>query len=137
MKPHNVPEAIEILEDVTASTPAREEAIHYLADNLTPEGVDCLAEALDDDQFGVRWAAARALSYAGDAAMEPLLRVLIAKGGSPEMRDAAVYVLRNSVSPKVREQGAELVVALRGPAADIAAPQTAYQLMRKLRSPEA
>lgn len=137
MKPHNVPEAIDILEDRTASTTAREEAIHYLAENLTPEGVDRLAQALDDDQFGVRWAAARALAYAGDAALEPLLHVLIAKGGRPEVRDAAVHILRNSASPKVRDLGTNLVQALKGPAADIAGPQAAYELMRKLRTPTA
>lgn len=132
MKPTSVPDAIRVIHDTALGEFEREEAIHYLAQHLEPQVVEALVQVLDDDDFGVRWAAAEALTYAGAAALAPILHLLVAKGGSSEAREAALHALRNNTDPEVREQAKPVLEALRGPGAAMATPTAAYQLLRTL-----
>lgn len=130
--PESVAHAIEIIHDTSINEVEREDAIHYLARHLDPEVIGQLTQVLDDDDFGVRWAAAQALTFAGAEALVPILRLLIAKGGSPEVREAAQHALRNNIDPQVRQQAKPVLEALRGPGADMATPMAAYELLHSL-----
>lgn len=133
MTPLTMSEAITITDDLTRSTLEREEAIHYLAENPTSEGVQHLVDAMEDEQFSIRWAAARALTYTGRAALAPVLRKLIAKGSSASLREVAHHALHKNVDPQVRASSRPVLEAMKGPAADLATPQAAYQLLRELQ----
>jgi hypothetical protein len=87
---------------------------------------------LRDDDFGVRWAAATGLAFAGDAALVPLLQEIVAHGSDRDLRDAAHHALSQSASPQVRSETRELQGAMKGPSADIATPEAAFKLLKKV-----
>lgn len=132
MNPQSTPEAIATAKDLKRPTIDREAAIHFLSQSGSPEAIDALVSTLHDDDFGVRWAAAKGLAFAGDAALEPLLREIIAHGSDRDLRDAAHHVLSQSVSPRVRSETQELQKALKGPSADIATPEAAFRLLKQV-----
>lgn len=131
MRFHSTTEAIAALQDTSRAEAERSAAIHFLADNLTPESIDILAQALTDDNFGVRWAAATALSTAGRVAFKPILRVVVAHGTTAAVREAAYHALCDSTDPQVRAASQKLMKAMKGAGADAAAPQLAFQLLRE------
>jgi HEAT repeat protein len=75
--------------DALASRDGTHRAALVMKDLAHPYTVDTLLEALDDENGDVRWVAAEALGAIGTPAVEPLLHVLIQKGDSFELRDAA------------------------------------------------
>lgn len=123
-----VAEAIAVLDQPAGSSTDREDAIHYLHNYPSPEGAERLVAALSDDDSGVRWAAAQGLIDYGEQAMPPLLRALTQNAGNYNLRIAAYQVLHENPNAAIRQQAAELVKALRGPGADVAAMQAASKL---------
>lgn len=127
-------EAIAALQDVTLAENERIKGIHFLRDNPSPEGLAALAEALSDDDFGVRWAASSALAAQGQTALAPLLRKLLVSAADPAVREVAGHALRDNVNPEVRASTAELQKALKQPGSDIAVLTEASKLLQELHS---
>ena len=132
MKPQTAVEAIATLEDLSRSTLDRETAIHFLYEHSSPEAIEALARTLRDDDFGVRWAAAKGLAHAGDAALVPLLREIISHGSDRDLREAAHHALSQNVSPQVRAETQDLQKAMKGPSADLATPEAAFKLLKQV-----
>lgn len=117
----------------------REAAVRYLKDNLVPGAIAGLVQALQDDELGVRWEAALALSQLGDLAVPEVLKALIdpKRVGDPRLRDGAYHVLRNSQLTMPAGGSAALLAALKGPAADIATMIEANRLLIQLETQRA
>lgn len=122
-------QAISVLQNNRLPEGDREQGVHYLRDNPSPEGMKALVTALQDDDHGIRFAAAKALAYAGDAAMPPLLQALANPDNDVLLRNGAHMVITESSSPKVRQQGQDLLKALKGSQAGIATMEAAFKLM--------
>ena len=120
--------AIRTMQDTSKSELEREEGITYLAENASAEGAEALVAALEDDDEGIQWKAASALGILGEEALPALLRALARPENGARLRKGALHAL-HSMSPKLREETAELQKALSGPAADIAAMEAASDLM--------
>lgn len=126
--------ALEALRDRYAPQARRERAIHYLALNPSQAGISQLVQALQDDDFGVRWEAAAALSRLGRQALPELLKALAdpRQAGNPRLREGAYHVIhysRGSFYPLSLEN---LRQALKSPAADIAAMKEAARLLYQI-----
>lgn len=122
-------QAIAELEDASRSELEREHAIQYLQEYRPPEGIDPLVTALDDDDYGVRWAAGSALATYGQEAMPALLKALTRPDSDSRLRECAVHIIHNNTSGKVKKDSQELLLALKGPSAGIATIEAAYELM--------
>lgn len=131
MKFTNTTEALAVLQDTTRAEVERTAAIHVLAEDRSPASIEALAQTLADEDFGVRWAASNALIHAGQAAFKPILRMLVARGTSAAVRETACHALCDNVDPQVRAASQELLPAMKGAGADAAAPQAAFQLLRR------
>jgi len=130
---NSVEEARQVLTNVSLSALDRENAVHYLAEQNNPDIVTWLVETLDDDTFGVRWAAASALADMGQVALPAVLSALTTHSGSSWMREGVYHILHYNSSLLVREKSAELMAALKGPGADMASPAAALRLAQALR----
>ena len=124
-------QAIEIIQDTANSETEREQAIHFLQEHESREGIDVLVASLEDDDYGVRWAAGSALAQFGESAMPSLLNALIKADSDSRLREGAVHILHISSSRKVRDESKELLEALKGPSAAIASMEAAYDLLEK------
>jgi HEAT repeat protein len=124
-------EAIALLQNTRLSEQEREHGIHFLRDHPTPEGIEALVAALEDDDAGVRWSAGAALAQLGDAAFPALLEKLAHKSNDTWLREGARHVIHDNSSPRVRDGSGDLVQALTGPGADIASMEAAYKLLRQ------
>ena len=69
-------QAIAVIQNTRLSEAEREEGIHFVRQAPSALGIEVLVETLRDNDHGVRFAAAHALSYVGDAAMPTLWRAL-------------------------------------------------------------
>jgi HEAT repeat protein len=58
-------QALELLDNNREESSSREAAIRYLRNNSSPAVIVPLVQALQDDDFGVRWVAAGAVLQAG------------------------------------------------------------------------
>jgi HEAT repeat protein len=125
-------QAIALLQNDILSELEREDAIHYLRDHPSPEAIEALVTALDDDDAGVRWSAGAALATLGEAALPTLLEAL---SKSPDVRlmEAARHVLHYNTSAKVRDETQELMRALKGPEAALATEVAARKLLWELK----
>ena len=122
-------QAIAVIQNTRLSETEREEGIHFVRQAPSTQGIEVLVEALRDNDHGVRFAAAHALAYVGDAAMPPLLQALAQADNDIALRKGATIVITESTGPKVREQGQTLLNALKGSQAGIATMEAAIKLM--------
>lgn len=122
-------QALRLVKDTRLSESERTEGIHYLRDAPTDEGIRALVGALQDDDHGVRFAAANALAYMGDAAMPAVLHALAQPDNDVVLRKGVAIVIGENTSPKVRSEGQALLKALKGPQAGIATMEAAIRLM--------
>lgn len=125
-------EAIKILDNTELSALKREEAVYRLGRHPDERAIKRLVQALEDNDFGVRWAAAVALSELGRKALLPLLQALTQRADDPWLREGVYHVLHYNSDPRVRDETHELRQALKGPAANIASAETAFKLMHEL-----
>ncbi len=125
-------EALTLLNDPLLSPYEREKGLQALADDATPAHIERLLEALEDNQFGIRWSAAALLAEMGDKALVPLLQLLIRQHDSVWLREGAYHVCYYSNSATVAEQTRALRKALRGPAAEVATTDEAVKLLQHL-----
>jgi HEAT repeats len=138
-------QAMEILDDVREDAAVREAAIRYLAEDPTPVVIARLVQALQDDEFSVRWEAATAVAQLGEAGMLEVLKALTDgnRVGDPRLRECAYHILHTNTAT-VPMPIAELLVALHeGPAADITSlveasrALRAYEKYRAVKQPSA
>jgi HEAT repeat protein len=80
--------------------PARWEAAKALSQIGSPKAARALVEALEDDQFGIRWLAAEGLIALGRDGLKPLLEALGQSPDSIRLREGAHHVLHDLVSQK-------------------------------------
>ncbi len=123
-------EALTLLNDPLLSPYEREKGLQGLADDPTPAHIERLLEALEDNQFGIRWTAAALLAEMGDKALVPLLQLLIRQHDSVWLREGAYHVCYYSSSATVAKQTQALRKALRGPAAEVATTDEAVKLLQ-------
>ena len=127
----SIEQAIKILQDTSETEVEREHAIQYLHEHESGEGIDALVASLEEDDYGVRWAAGSALAQIGENAMPSLLKALIKADNDVRLRDATVHIIHTNSSRKVREESVALLEALQGPSAAIASMEAAYALMER------
>lgn len=110
----------------------REGAIHELKAFPTPEVINRLIQALEDNDPGVRWAAASTLIEFGTAAAAPLLRTLVEKNDSVWLREGAYRVFHDTHDATVQALTADVIKALKGPAAGLMTTEAAVKALGKL-----
>ncbi|MFN8596516.1 MAG: HEAT repeat domain-containing protein [Anaerolineae bacterium] len=123
-------EALKLLDDVREAPAQREAAVHYLGDHSSPQVIVRLVQALQDDDFGVRWEAALTLTQLGEPAVIEVLKALAdpKRVDDPRLREGAYHILRNGTLPAALNV-TDLLTALRGQAADISSLVEAYRLL--------
>lgn len=127
------PEALlATIDQAGSSSLDREGAIHQLKDFPTPAVIDRLIRALEDNDSGVRWAAATTLIEFGKAAAAPLLRTLVEKNDSVWLREGAYRVFHDTHDATVQALTADVVKALKGPAAGLRTTEAAVKALGKL-----
>ncbi|HTP08493.1 MAG TPA: HEAT repeat domain-containing protein [Anaerolineae bacterium] len=124
-------QAMEILDDVREEVTFREAAIRYLAKEPTPAVTARLVQALQDDDFSVRWEAAIAVTQLGVTGVLEVLKALTdpERVGDPRLRDSAYHILHLSRAA-VPVSITDLLGALKGQAADIASLVEANHVLR-------
>src|SRR5689334_5685407 len=91
-------QALEILDDDHRASLTREAAARYLEAHPNEHLIKRLVQALQDDDEGVRWAAACALARLGKAPMPELLTALMdPERVGPRLREGVYYVLSHSL----------------------------------------
>jgi hypothetical protein len=131
-------QAMEILNDIREDVTVRETAIRYLAKNPTPAVIARLVQALQDDDFSVRWEAADAVAQLGEAAVLEVLKALTSERvGDPRLRECAYHILHNNIA-SIPVPMTELLKALHGgAAADITSLVEADHVLRELEKQHA
>lgn len=130
---HSTAAALQLLDDPKQPEGAREAAVQFLGSDPTPANLERLIQALEDNDFGVRWTAAATLAGVGDAALLPLLRALVQRN-SVWLREGAHHVFYYNKSERVSNRTAQLQQALRGPAAEVASAAAAERLLLTLKA---
>jgi HEAT repeat protein len=135
MTPLTPDAALAILDDHGRREHERTEAIRLLAKTPTAPIIERLVLALEDNDPGVRWAAARALSHIGDRTLAPLVRALVTRPNSFILRDSAHHVLKGMFAPKRADLVERLLDAVSGPGAGSATEAVGYEILRELGQP--
>ncbi len=117
----SVVQAIKTLDDLDSAVGAREAALRYLAERPTPAIIARIVQALQDDDFGVRWEAANVVTQLGEPALLEVVKALTdpQRVGDPRLREIAYHIL-HSQQLALPVPITDLLAALKGPAADIA-----------------
>jgi len=121
--------AITILKDTSFQEFRREQAVRYLQDHPSAEGIEALIEALADDDYGVHWACGTAVAFLGEQAFHIYLEALAKPDHSSRLREITGHIIHTNSSESVRQDGQSLLKAVKGPAAAIAAIEEANKLM--------
>ena len=128
--------AYRLLDDVHQAPSVREAAVRYLAKHASPNAIQHMTLALNDDDFGVHWEAAASLAELGMAALPSVLTALTKPdlAASPRMREGAYHVLHYNSAPEIRNYAARLMEALKGSAADITTLVEANRWLEQIES---
>jgi hypothetical protein len=121
-----------VLQDTDEEETMRVHAAEFLAENGTEEAAELLVVALDDDDYGVHWAASKGLAAMGDTALPAVLRALVRADCSPRVIHGAKHAFHTSSSRTVREETKGIVAEMHGPAQTISVMEAANELMIKL-----
>ena len=121
-----------VLQDTDEEEEMRVHAAGFVAENGTEEAANLLVVALDDDDYGVHWAASKGLAAMGEAALPAVLRALVKADCSPRVIHGAKHAFHTSSSRTVREETEGIVAAVHGPAQTISTMEAANELMVKL-----
>lgn len=128
-----IEQATAVLQDETASEKERVNAAHYLGRTHSEVVVPALIAAMDDDDFGVHWAASEGLAHLGDYALPGILKALTDSHCSPRVFEGAKHVFHTSGSPKVKTETNALLQTMHGDEPSIESMEAASELMRKLK----
>ncbi|HID33576.1 MAG TPA: HEAT repeat domain-containing protein, partial [Anaerolineae bacterium] len=105
-------QALALLNDPQADSLQRVDAVRYLGDLGIEEAIQALVTLLEDDDYGVRWAAADALAKLGEKAAPAVLRKLLDPQTSSRAFEMAAHVFKNNGDILVRSKSEALVKAL-------------------------
>jgi hypothetical protein len=112
---------------------ARWQAAKALSQLHDPDTANDLMNAMEDDDFGVRWLAAEGLIAMGPASLEAVLQGLISCFGSIRMREGARHVLHALADGGLHDETIEkLLRALQGLAPEEDVAWAAEQAWEKL-----
>ena len=103
---------IEVLAAPDSNYHMRWEAAKALSDLEDPEAASMLVNALEDEDFGVRWLAAEGLIALGRDGLSPLLKALVKRSNSTSLREGAHHVLRMLDDAELHYQVAPVLAAL-------------------------
>ncbi len=136
MKFQSVHQALRTLENLAISAAQRDEAAQYLYNLDDAHDVDTLVEELDNPDFGMRWEAANVLAKKGKRAFGPLLLLLTdpQRVSNGRLREGAYHVLHYNADSFVRTLAQPLMMAIKGPAADIETMREANRLLIKINN---
>ena len=131
-------QAVTTLDNEAENPSIREKAIQYLSEHPDSQAIERIVRALEDDNFGVRWEASKALSALGRDGLIALLVALTdpARAGDVRLRNGAYRVLKHLNFPDIDHQVWNLIMATKGPAADLLTMIEANKLLEQLRSLE-
>lgn len=132
-KIENNDNAVAILQDTSFQEFKREEAVTYLQDHPSVEGIEALVNGLADDDYGVHWTCGTAVAHLGEQAFHVYLEALAKPDHSPRLREIARHIIHTNSSDSVREDGQSLLGAAKGPAPAIATIEEANKLLLKYR----
>jgi HEAT repeat protein len=88
------------------------EAAKALGEICDPRAVPALVEALDDEQFDVRWLAAEGLIEMNVKSLRPLFQALMEHADSVMLRQGAHHVLHDLAKGELRVYLAPVLIAL-------------------------
>jgi len=108
----SVAQAISILQDPSRQELLRVHAASYLEEIATPEAIDALISVLGDDDYGVRWAAAKSLANLGAKAAPAVLRAILSPDADDRLREAAHHIFKENGDRLIRSDARDLVKAL-------------------------
>lgn len=114
----------------------RWEAAKALAAIADPAAAEALVAALEDNVFDVRWLAAEGLINIGREGLVPLLRALIERSDSPELRTGAHHVLHDLDAGALKDMLQPLLDSLEDVEPAIETPLAAKAILDRLRSDE-
>ncbi len=127
-----IEDAIKSAQDESLTELDREKALRYLEASDDLAAIQTLIMALEDDDHGVRWAAAEVLAAQGETSFKYLLEAL-SKPNSKMLRDGAKVVIHQNSSEKLKSKSKELENSLSSTAADIRSMEEATKLLIELR----
>ena len=125
---NSIEEAVKVAKDESLTELEREKALRYLEQSDDPEVIKMLIAALEDDDHGVRFAAAEVLAAQGESSFKYLLESL-AQPNNMMLRNGARVVIHQNSSVTVKAKSKELLNALDAPGADIRTMEEATKLL--------
>ncbi len=134
MNIQSIEEAIRLLEDMTVGSKVHLEAIRYLSSMDECYEVEGLVRALESDDFGVRWEAAKLLASLGKTAVVAMLRALLdpKRVADPRLREGILHAFHILEDHAMQSQAAPLLKALKGPAPEVDSMKQAYLLLKQI-----
>jgi HEAT repeat protein len=105
-------QAFAVLKDQSLPELTRNEAIQYLEEDGSQEAIDALISVLSDDDYGVRWAAAKSLANLGAKAAPAVLRAILSPDTDDRFREAAHHIFKENGDLLIRSDARDLVKAL-------------------------
>jgi HEAT repeat protein len=115
----------------------RWEAVKGLGAVGDPEAAPALVKALEDDDEGVRWLAAKGLIDLRRNGLQPLLAALVVRSSSPELLEGARRVLHQLSWERLPKPVKPVLAALSGPSPWLAVHVAAYAALNALRAENA
>ena len=125
-----VPFVVEALKD--RNDLARSEATNVLSEIGDPEAAPALVRTLEDEEFGIRWTAARGLIGMNIKGLRSLFKALEEKPESDLLREGAHHVLHDLAKGELRKYLIPVLVALEGPAPAAQILVAAYRAMEDM-----
>lgn len=105
-------QAITVLKDEKATELDRVHAVHFLKDHPETETIDALISVLQDDDFGVRWAAGEALAHMGTKAAISVLRTIFSPDFDERLLESIRHVFKENGDILIRNDAEALIRAL-------------------------
>lgn len=127
-----IEQATAVLQDDNAAEKDRVAAAHFLGRSKTEAAAAVLLTALDDDDFGVHWAASEGLTELGDAALPAILKALTSPHCSPRVFEGVKHTFHKSSSRTVQAETKKLLQTMHGATPNIDTMEAASELMIKL-----
>lgn len=128
-----IEQAEQILRDEHAAEDQRTKAAHFLSHSHSAAAADVLVSTLDDDDYGVHWAASEGLATLGDVAMPAMLHALARSDCSSRVIHGIKHAMHTSSSQQVQANTQGLVKAMHGHGQSIELMQQASALMTRLK----
>ena len=105
-------QAIAVLKDEKATELDRVHAIHFLKDHPETGSIDALISVLQDDDFGVRWAASEALAHMGIKAATSALRTIFSPDSDERLLESLRHIFKENGDTLIRNDAEALIRAL-------------------------